>query len=124
MNTKTILIALAALAIGIIGGYALNNSAPEHAMPDGSTMHGAQHTDMQSEMDGMMKSLEGKTGDAFDKAFLSEMIVHHQGAVAMAEAALQNAGHEEIKSMATAIITAQNGEIAQMQAWLKAWYGE
>ena len=51
------------------------------------------------------------------------MIVHHEGAVAMAEAALKNAEHQEIKTMATAIISAQTAEIAQMHAWLAEWYG-
>lgn len=78
---------------------------------------------MKSEMDGMMQSLEGKTGDAFDQAFLSEMIVHHQGAVAMAEAALKYAQHQEVKDLAQAILAAQNAEIKQMQEWQKSWYG-
>jgi hypothetical protein len=75
-------------------------------------------------MKGMMMGLDGKTGDAFDQAFLSEMIVHHQGAVEMAESALVNAKHQEIKDMAKAIIDAQNKEIAQMQGWEKAWYSK
>lgn len=78
---------------------------------------------MENEMNGMMAELEGKTGDEFDKAFLSEMIMHHQGAVLMAEAALKNAKHQEIKSLAKAIISAQNKEIVDMKVWLKNWYG-
>jgi uncharacterized protein (DUF305 family) len=78
---------------------------------------------MQSAMDSMMMGLSGKTGDAFDKAFLSEMIMHHEGAVEMAESALMNAQHAEIKTLSNAIITAQNKEIADMKAWYKAWYG-
>ena len=62
-------------------------------------------------------------GPEFDAAFISEMIVHHQGAVEMAELALTNAQHQEIKDLAKAIITAQNKEISDMQAWQKAWYG-
>jgi uncharacterized protein (DUF305 family) len=46
---------------------------------------------MSGAMAGMMSELNSKTGDDFDKAFLSEMIVHHQGAVQMAQAALSNA---------------------------------
>jgi uncharacterized protein (DUF305 family) len=51
------------------------------------------------------------------------MIVHHQGAVVMAQEALKNAKHQEIKDLAQNIITAQNKEIAEMQAWQVAWYG-
>jgi uncharacterized protein (DUF305 family) len=79
-------------------------------------MHGA--------MGDMMMGLEGKTGDEFDKAFLSEMIIHHEGAVDMAEAALKNAKHPEIKQMALAIISAQTSEIQQMKGWLNSWYAE
>lgn len=124
MDTKILLTALIALAIGGAGGYLIGNSPKnEHMMPDGSQMHGGMHSGMQGEMDAMMVALEGKTGDEFDKAFLSEMIMHHQGAVEMAEAALQNAKHAEIKTMANAIISAQTTEIQQMQDWQKNWYG-
>ncbi len=79
-----------------------------------SNMHGAMHN--------MMTGLSGKTGDDFDRAFLSEMIVHHEGAVDMAEAALKNAKHQEIKQMANEIISAQTKEINQMKDWQKNWY--
>jgi uncharacterized protein (DUF305 family) len=52
------------------------------------------------------------------------MIVHHEGAVEMAEAALEHAKHEELKTMANAIISAQTSEIAQMKQWLRDWYNE
>ncbi|MBY0293761.1 DUF305 domain-containing protein, partial [Patescibacteria group bacterium] len=42
----------------------------------------------------------------------------------MAQAALQDAKHQEIKDMAKAIISAQTTEINQMQMWGKSWYGE
>lgn len=123
MNKNIVITAVIALIIGAGGGYvAATNSNDTHAMPDGTQMHGANHG-MEAEMDAMTAALEGKTGDAFDKAFLSEMIVHHQGAVVMAEAALKNAKHAEIKSMAEAIISAQTNEIQQMQEWQKNWYG-
>ena len=94
-----------------------------HEMSDGREMMDGEMgmTDM---MGSMMAELDGKTGNAFDKAFIKEMIVHHQGAVAMAQAALENAKHTEIKNMATAIIAAQTAEIDQMTKWLKDWYGE
>lgn len=77
---------------------------------------------MQGSMDEMMEGLRGKTGDQFDQAFLSEMIMHHQGAVKMAEAALTGAKHQEIRDMAQDIISAQTGEIDQMRMWQKSWY--
>ncbi len=132
MEKNVIIIGLVALIIGAGGGYALAmNKAPEptattggHMMSNGQMMGGSMSgNSMQGEMDSMMAGLQGKTGDAFDQAFLSEMIMHHQGAVQMAEAALQNAKHQEIKDLAKNIISAQNTEIKEMQDWQKSWYG-
>ena len=77
--------------------------------------------DMNTQMKGMTSSLEGKTGEDFDKIFISEMIVHHQGAVEMAKMALSSASHQEIKDLATAIIEAQEKEILQMKEWQTNW---
>ncbi|MDO8583033.1 MAG: DUF305 domain-containing protein [bacterium] len=76
---------------------------------------------MDSSMDDMMSDLEGKLGDDFDKAFLSSMIIHHQGAIDMAQEAKTNAKHGEIKNMADDIISAQTSEINQMKQWQMDW---
>lgn len=73
-------------------------------------------------MNDMVKALEGKTGDEFDKAFIDHMIPHHEGAVEMAQLALQNANHQEIKDLSQAIIEAQEAEISQMHSWYESWY--
>lgn len=72
-------------------------------------------------MDNMMTELEGKTGDAFDQAFIEMMIPHHQGAIDMARIVQKNAKHVEIKGMADDIISAQQGEIDMMKQWQKDW---
>ena len=126
MNTNILLTAIIALVIGGGGGYLLAGSqmpgSNEHMMGDGVMMHN-NSMGMSGAMDEMMQGLTGKAGDEFDKAFLSEMIMHHEGAVEMAEAALKSAKHEEIKTMANAIITAQTTEIQQMKDWQRSWYG-
>ena len=76
---------------------------------------------MEDHMMGMTSSVEGKTGDEFDKTFIEEMIVHHQGAIDMAQLAQENAGHDEIKSMADNIISAQSSEIEMMRNWQQDW---
>lgn len=58
----------------------------------------------------------------FDQRFMEAMIPHHQGAIHMAEMALANAEHEEIRTIAQAIIDAQQAEIEQMHGWLAEWY--
>lgn len=125
MDKNTVIIALITLVIGFGGGYLIAGREPvtgTHMMPNGMMMDDSAMS-MGSAMVNMMAGLEGKKGDEFDKAFLSEMIMHHEGAVEMAEAALSNANHKEIKDMAHAIITAQTSEISQMKDWQKNWYG-
>jgi uncharacterized protein (DUF305 family) len=58
----------------------------------------------------------------FDAMFIDGMIEHHQGAIDMAEMALDQAEHEEIRSLADTIIAAQSSEIKQMQSWRTEWY--
>jgi uncharacterized protein (DUF305 family) len=60
----------------------------------------------------------------FDQRFIEAMISHHQGAIAMAEMALEEAEHEEIRVLAEEIIAAQKAEIEQMQNWLDEWYAQ
>ena len=76
---------------------------------------------MMDEMAGMNTALEGKTGDDFDKAFIEQMIMHHQSAIDMAAPGEQNAKHQEVKDLTKAIISAQTKEIQQMKQWQKDW---
>ncbi|MCM0000579.1 MAG: DUF305 domain-containing protein [Erythrobacter sp.] len=55
-----------------------------------------------------------------DVAFMQGMLAHHKGAVAMSEVALKYAKDEKARDLATRIIAAQKGEIAEMESWLKA----
>ncbi len=119
METKKTQVGILAVAVILAGvvGYSIGASNQEKVV-------GNEQSGMHHAMDGMMSSLEGKTGDALDRAFLSEMIVHHEGAVEMAQAVLQGGAHVELKQMAEEIISAQTAEIAQMRSWQKSWYGE
>ncbi len=58
----------------------------------------------------------------FDAAFIDGMIEHHQGAIAMAQIVLDESEQPELRTFAEAIISAQDGEIAQMQEWRTAWF--
>lgn len=114
-----------ALVVGLLAGYLVWGTDARgrgmHMMPDGTMMHD-EEMGMEAMMHDMMMGLEGKTGDEFDKAFLSEMIVHHEGAVDMANAVLATSKRPELVKLANDIISAQTNEIVMMKGWLRDWY--
>lgn len=90
-----------------------------HMMPDGTMMmnHGNDMMDMT--MTDMVKMMEGKSGKALEKEFISGMIPHHQGAVNMSRVLLQDKTiSPQIKAFAESIIRAQESEIKMMNEWL------
>ena len=58
-----------------------------------------------------------------EKQFITEMIPHHQSAVEMAQLGLEKGTRPEIKTLARGILSAQEGEISQMQVWYRSWFG-
>ncbi len=113
MNTNTILVGALALVIGLGGGYAYANSQQPAPM-----VH-----NMGTTMDGMTADLQSKTGADFEKAFIDGMIVHHEGAVAMAQMVLQKSQRPELVQLANDIIAAQTREIDMMREWNTMWFG-
>ncbi len=77
---------------------------------------------MNDSMKGMdMKKLGSLSGNDLDLEFIDQMIPHHEGAVVMAKEVLQKSTKDEIKTLANAIINAQEAEIKQMKEWRTAW---
>ena len=140
MNKETVLVAIIALLIGGIGGYSLADdnrffgscggydkkaevNLPQgmHRMSDGSLMHNAD-TGMggMGHMDHMMGMMVTS-----ERAFIEEMIPHHQEAVDTAKEVIARGGTTpEIRQLVEAIVTAQEKEIADMKTWYESWYGE
>ncbi|QIN84814.1 DUF305 domain-containing protein [Rubrobacter tropicus] len=58
----------------------------------------------------------------FDKAFIDNMIPHHQSAIEMAEVARDKSQNPRIEELATNIVEAQEREISQMKQWREQWY--
>lgn len=65
--------------------------------------------------DEQMKELETATGADFDRAWLTAMIAHHEGAVTMAKDVLGTTSNPEVRALAQAIVDGQQKEIATMK---------
>lgn len=76
---------------------------------------------MSMKMD--MSSLEKLQGKAFDRAFLSMMVPHHQMALDMARAVLPVSKDAAVKTWANMVIKDQAREITQMNTLLKSYGG-
>ncbi|MEO6508976.1 MAG: DUF305 domain-containing protein [Patescibacteria group bacterium] len=63
-----------------------------------------------------------KNADDFDKAFIEDMIPHHQTAVMMANMLQSGTNRVEMKQLSKDIIDAQTKEIDDMRTWYKEWY--
>ena len=133
MNTLKTLIA----AVAVTAATGIASAQKNH------TMHGSGAMMNMEDMEGMMRMIMPTDGDseatkAYKQAdmtmmqgmaveytgnpdvdFRLKMIPHHQGAIDMANVALQYATDPATKAMAEAIIAAQEKEIAEMQAWLE-----
>jgi uncharacterized protein (DUF305 family) len=123
--------------VGIIGGLhrkgfenrnfgnGYRGSAMMHRMADGTVMaNGMMNgtSTMNGMMAGMVLNMKGKTGKNLEKAFLVDMIPHHQGAVEMAKLLVADPNvSPELKAFAQNIITAQEGEIEKMNMWVKSY---
>ena len=93
-------------------------AAGQPIMMDSSDGH-----DMSS-MDGMMSAeqmdtMSAMTGTEFDQTWLEMMIAHHEGAVSQSETVKAEGSNADVLALADQIITAQQGEITEMQALLQ-----
>jgi uncharacterized protein (DUF305 family) len=59
----------------------------------------------------------------FDREFIDMMIAHHQGAIRMAHAQLENGENAELTELAQSIADAQASEIDHMNTWRVEWFG-
>ncbi|WP_228266483.1 DUF305 domain-containing protein [Ornithinimicrobium ciconiae] len=62
-----------------------------------------------------------QTHNEADTEFAQMMIVHHEGAIEMADLAIENADTEQVRTLAENISAAQGPEIEKMTSWLRAW---
>ncbi len=105
--------------------YGSDQTPPMAKMPmapgTGGQGHGGHSSgtmDMAADVERLRKAPE-----PFDRAFIDEMIPHHESAIDAAKAAETRAQKPEIKELAKAIIADQQREIEQMRQWRRAWFG-
>ncbi len=113
---KKIIIGVIVVILAVVIGY--QAALMKVVKSENNTEEGG----MSHTMDGMTAELAGLSGDKLDKAFLELMIVHHEGAIVMAEQVLAETKRPELQEMAKTIIAAQQREIEMMGSWLDAWF--
>ncbi|WP_008316962.1 DUF305 domain-containing protein [Leptolyngbya sp. PCC 6406] len=118
--TQATLLGLLPLGLGLASCTGQRGGEPMSG--DHGMMQEGDHGMMQGMNHDMHDMDLGPADATYDLRFIDAMIIHHEGAVVMAEAALANSQREEIRQLATDIIAAQEQEIAQMQTWRQAWY--
>jgi uncharacterized protein (DUF305 family) len=91
-----------------------------HAQTSMPGMHHGASTHHGTTPNGGLDTLKGK---AFDRAFLSMMIVHHQGALDMSRAVLGSVRDPQVKKWTAEIIRVQQKELGVMNTWLKTLGG-
>lgn len=84
---------------------------------DADASDGMGHGDgMMSQDD--MAALEAADGATASRLFLEQMIVHHEGAVEMADVALAQAKDPDVLALAQQVVDDQTAEIAEMKELL------
>src|SRR5215213_8592929 len=98
------------------------------AEKSGGSMAGMDHSEMGHGSMGMgagdmARQMVMENGKYSDEAFIDAMVPHHQGAIEMAEVALKNAEHEQIKELSHNIISSQQAEIEELKSIKKEEFG-
>lgn len=111
MQTRINRSLLAALAVGAAALLAACGSSSNSASSSSMAGMAMSSTSAASGM-----SAPNAQANAVDRAFVQQMIPHHQMAVQMAQTAQKQGQHPQITTLSGNIITAQNREITEMTA--------
>ncbi|WP_448002997.1 DUF305 domain-containing protein [Agromyces bauzanensis] len=98
--------------------------------PDGRGTHDGHGADAGTHVPGapmpglatpeQVEALRDSSGVDAERRFLELMIVHHEGAVEMAEAVLERSTHDVVVPFARSVVDSQTSEIALMEGMLAA----
>ena len=108
--TAPAIAATIALSLAACSGEPEDDAAP--AAQDQASAQEEDNTDAPQD--------ESAHNDA-DTEFAQMMIIHHEGAIEMAQLAAEKASTEEVRALGERIAAAQGPEIQTMSGWLEAW---
>ena len=80
--------------------------------------YGKAHVADPKDYEPMMRDLSKLNGAALDKVFLEDMVMHHMGAIMMAQSVQAYIEHKEITDLSKAIVETQTEEIQLMKKML------
>src|SRR5215207_504655 len=110
---------------GASAGSEEQESGQDSAEESAGDMQGMDHSNMDMGSEGMMAASEMlmENGEYSDERFIDAMVPHHQGAISMAEVALENAEHPELLQLAENVISTQQAEIDELRSIKKQEVG-
>lgn len=109
-----VILTLILIGVGFFATSKISNERDASNLSKESTALSNQSNDLNA----MYASMKG---ESFDKAYLTDMIAHHQGALNMASQAKSSTANPNILSIADSIITSQTDEVRQMMQWQQEW---
>ena len=119
-----------ALALASCAGAGSSSVQQDSSEQDGGEesagdMQGMDHSNMNMGSEGMMNASEMlmENGEYSDERFIDAMVPHHQGAISMAQVALENAEHLELLQLAENVISTQQAEIEELRAIKEQEFG-
>jgi len=106
-----------------VGGGEQGKTEKTDGMMAGMDHDQMGHGEMGMGSKSMARQMVMENGEYSDRRFIDAMVPHHQGAIAMAQVALKNAEHEEIKELSRKIVSTQQTEIEELKSIKKEEYG-
>ena len=124
MNIKIIgaVVVSGALGFGLCTAISAS-SEPKSDSISHETTTMSEEVSMEEQVKELSGELDDKTRNTLDRAFVENMIVHHEGAIEMAKKVVDQTKRPEVKALAEEIIATQGAEVETMNGWLKKWYG-
>lgn len=128
---RNVKIASAIAALGLVGAgvaVAAGSSGGMFARGPSGMGIGMGHAGSGMSAGGMGAAMRGgpMTGMgrmvASELDYLTQMIPHHEEAIAAAKVLRQGTERQEMRDFAASIVATQTAEVVQMKAWLATWY--